>query len=92
VIDAAGALEEDRFLASSLDGVAARPDALGRLARTFVRMASEVQAREARLRRQVEELRIEIDEARQTRKVAEITGTDYFKGARGRASCAGRSR
>jgi hypothetical protein len=59
--------------------VATRDDALGRLARVFERMAREVHARENRLRRQVQELRIEIDEARQTTKVAEITESDYFK-------------
>jgi CheY-like chemotaxis protein len=86
VIDAAGALEENRFEASSLDGVAARTDALGQLARTFVRMAGEVRAREERLRRQVEELRIEIDEARQASKVAEITDTEYFRHLSSRAA------
>jgi len=42
-------------------------------------------AREARLRAEVRELRIEIDDARQQAKVAEITGTDYFKDLRSRA-------
>ena len=86
VIDAAGALEEDRFEASSLSDVSVRSDALGRLARTFVRMAGEVAAREERLRREVAELRIEIDESRQARKVAEITDTDYFRDLRSRAA------
>jgi len=45
----------------------------------------EVRAREERLKEEVRELRIEIDEARQTRKVAEITGTDHFKDLRARA-------
>jgi hypothetical protein len=49
-------------------------------------MAQEVVAREARLRQQVQELRIEIDEARQSAKVAEITGTDYFQDLRSRAA------
>ena len=86
VIDAAGALEQDRFEPASLDGVARREDALGQLARTFVRMAREVRSREERLRRQVEELRIEIDESRQARKVVEITDTDYFRDLRSRAA------
>jgi hypothetical protein len=38
--------------------------ALGQLARVFQRMAREVAIREQRLKRQVEELRIEIDETR----------------------------
>lgn len=86
VTDAAAALEEDRFDAVVLEGVAARDDALGVLARSFARMAGEVRAREDLLRRQVAELRIEIDEAKQAQRVAEITGTDYFQELRGRAS------
>jgi DNA-binding response OmpR family regulator len=74
VIDAAGAVETNEF-----------EPALGQLARTFQRMASEVKAREARLRQQVRELKIEIDEKRQERKVAEITNSEYFKELRGRA-------
>lgn len=86
VIDAAASVEADSFLASSLDVVAARPDALGQLARTFQRMAREVRAREERLKAQVRELKIEIDEARQAQSVAEITDSDYFKELRARAS------
>ena len=77
--EAAAAVEAASFDPASLTGVATRDDALGRLARVFERMAREVNARENRLRRQVQELRIEIDEARQTTKVAEITESDYFK-------------
>ena len=85
VIAAAGAVEADEFDPASLEGVAARDDALGQLARTFQRMALEVRAREDRLRQELRDLRIEIDEQRQARKVAEITGTEYFKNLRGRA-------
>ncbi|HEY3230443.1 MAG TPA: hypothetical protein VGJ87_14570, partial [Roseiflexaceae bacterium] len=85
VTAAAAAVEAASFDAGSLDQVAARDDALGGLARVFQRMAREVQAREERLRRQVQDLRIEIDEARQARKVAEITESDYFKQLRGQA-------
>ena len=49
-------------------------------------MASEVRAREERLRAEVAELRIEIDEARQARRVEEITSSDYFRELRDRAS------
>lgn len=86
VIDAATAVETDAFVAGSLDPVAARPDALGQLARTFQAMALEVRAREDRLRAQVRELTIEIDEARQAQRVTEITDTDYFRGLRSRAA------
>ena len=85
VTDAAVALEAGAFGSGSLSAVAERSDALGQLARTFQNMAEEVVAREARLQAQVRELRIEIDEARQSAKVAEITGSDYFQDLRSRA-------
>jgi hypothetical protein len=49
-------------------------------------MAGEVLAREEALRRQVRALRIEIDDSRQARKVAEITGSDYFRSLRDQAA------
>jgi two-component system cell cycle response regulator len=79
VTDAAAAVEAATFEPDDLADVGARPDALGRLARVFQRMAREVYAREQRLKRQVQQLRIELDEARQSRQVAEITETDYFQ-------------
>lgn len=45
----------------------------------------EAQEREERLRQQVQELRIELDEARQKEKVAEIIGSDYYQRLRDRA-------
>jgi len=86
VTKAAETLEADAFDTESLDPVVERTDALGVLARTFVRMAGEVRAREEALRREVRELTIEIDAARQARKVAEITDSDYFRSLRGRAA------
>jgi GAF domain-containing protein len=44
-----------------------------------------VQRREERLKQQIEELRIEIDEAKQARQVAEITETEYFQRLREQA-------
>jgi GAF domain-containing protein len=85
VTDAAVALEAGDFEGGALSAVSERPDALGQLAKTFQSMAEEVVAREAKLLAQVQELRIEIDEARQSAKVAEITGTDYFQDLRSRA-------
>jgi two-component system cell cycle response regulator len=79
VVDAAGAVEQGTFEPAALDGVAERDDALGNLARVFVRMAREVAARERALKQEVRQLRIEIDEAKATRQVAEITETDYFR-------------
>jgi two-component system cell cycle response regulator len=79
VVAAATAVQAGSFEPRSLDRVALRSDALGNLARVFQQMAREVRARERALEQQVHELRIEIDEARTARQVAEITETDYFR-------------
>ncbi len=79
VTDAAAAVQAETFDPDDLADVATRADALGQLARVFQRMAREVYAREQRLKQQVQELRIELDEAKQARKVAEITETEYFQ-------------
>jgi two-component system cell cycle response regulator len=79
VIQAAAAVESGAFECDSLDSVAARDDALGRLARVFQTMARQVYAREQSLRQQVQELQIEIDEVKKARQVAEITETEYFR-------------
>jgi len=60
--DAAMAVETSDFNAESLSTVAARDDALGHLARVFERMAREVHAREQRLKQQIEQLRLDIEE------------------------------
>jgi two-component system cell cycle response regulator len=86
VVDAAAAVEAGDFEPESLDEVAGREDALGQLARVFQRMAREVYEREQRLKAQVQQLRIEIDEARAERKVAEITDTDFFRDLQEKAS------
>jgi HAMP domain-containing protein len=70
---------EGTFSAEALAPVARRRDELGELARRFAWMAERVIAREAGLRRQVQELTIEIDRVRADRQVAEITETDYFR-------------
>jgi two-component system, cell cycle response regulator len=79
VVEAATAVENGSFAPESLDRVAARDDALGRLARVFRRMAREVSAREQTLKHEIRQLRIEIDERRAASRVAEITETDYFQ-------------
>jgi len=79
VVEAAASVEAGTFDPTTLVGVAGRDDALGQLARVFQRMAEEVQAREQRLRHENLQLRVEIDEARAEREVAEITETDYFR-------------
>ncbi len=85
VTDAAVALEAGEFDVAGLASVAARSDALGQLARVFQRMVHEVHARETQLKQQVQELRIEIDKARQAKRVAEITESSYFQQLRGQA-------
>ena len=85
VTGAAAALEAGEVDLEALAPVAARDDALGVLARRFSSMAREVRSREARLRDEVRELRIEIDHVRQAQQVAEITESDFFKDLRSRA-------
>ncbi len=76
---AAAAVEENKFELSSLDGLVVRKDDLGQMARVFQKMAREVRLREEKLKQQVKELKIVLDESRQKKKVAEITETEYFK-------------
>jgi HAMP domain-containing protein len=78
ITDAAKTVERGGFETGHLDNVARRTDELGQLADTFQRMARQVYAREQQLKQQVQELRIEIDEVKQQRQVAEITETEYF--------------
>jgi two-component system cell cycle response regulator len=86
VVAAAADVETGRFESRQLDSVAGRGDALGQLARVFQRMAAEVRSREQRLTQEVQQLRIEIDEARAARQVAEITQTQYFQDLQAKAS------
>ncbi|MGD9048433.1 MAG: GAF domain-containing protein [Anaerolineae bacterium] len=51
----------------------------------YERTLQEAQEREERLRRQVQELRIELDEAKQKERVAEITSSEYYQRLRDRA-------
>jgi len=87
MVEAATVVEAATFNPDSLslEDVTARTDALGRLARVFERMAREVHAREQRLKQQVQELRIEVDQARQSQQVSKITGSSYFRELRGKA-------
>ncbi len=83
--DAAAAVEAETFDPACLADVAARADELGQLARVFRRMAREVHVREQRLRQEVQQLRIELDESRQACQVAQIVETDYFRRLRAQA-------
>lgn len=60
---AAEAVEHERYVAGSLDSMAAHSDALGGLARVFDRMVSGLKSREERLQRRLTELRREMGDA-----------------------------
>lgn len=60
--EAAAAVQRDAFAPEQLAEVARRPDALGTLARVFQQMAEEVHTREQRMRRQLEQLRLDLEE------------------------------
>ncbi len=79
VTAAATAVEAGVFQPESLDEVALRTDALGQLARVFQRMTREVQAREQRLKQELQVLRIEIDRTRTAGQVSEITDSEFFR-------------
>src|SRR5205823_1967973 len=85
VTAAAAAIKANTFQPESLDEVARRSDELGQLALVFQEMARQVYAREQQLQRQVQQLRIEIDQERRTREVADITESDYFQQLLGKA-------
>lgn len=83
---AAAEVEADEFDPESLSELAARTDGLGQLTRLFQRMVREYHRREQDLKQEVRELRIAIDRNRQGQQVSGITGTDYFRDLRDRAS------
>ena len=62
VVAAAEAVESERYEPESLRPVADRGDALGRLARVFQKMAREVHLREQRLKHQLSQLQLDIEE------------------------------
>lgn len=61
-------------------------DSIASFASIAISNARQVAAREAQLRRQVESLRIEVDELKREQHVDEIVGTEFFQGLRQRAS------
>ena len=72
VTAAAAAVEDGTFQLSMLDTVVLREDELGQLARVFQRMITQVKQREEKLKQQVEELKIEIDQTRRAQQVSQI--------------------
>jgi C4-dicarboxylate-specific signal transduction histidine kinase len=82
---AAQALEYDDFdahvleLHQSLAKLGRNQDDIGQLVRVFLEMAEEVRMRDQRLKMQVQELRIEIDETKRASHVADITENEHFQ-------------
>jgi len=60
-------------------------DETTRLSQVFQSMVDKVYQREQTLRKQVEELKIEIDEARRRKDVGEIVETDFFRSLQSKA-------
>jgi C4-dicarboxylate-specific signal transduction histidine kinase len=79
LIKAEKALQKGDFKPEMLAKVSRSQDDLGRLAYVFLQMAEEIKNREQNLKSQVKELRVEINETKKERQIAEITGTEYFK-------------
>jgi len=83
---AARRIEEGQgFDPEALSKLASGKDEVARLTQVFARMAAQVQAREDKLKEQVKGLRIEVDQAKKARQIAEITETDYFQNLRKKA-------
>lgn len=78
---AAEALEQDEFQPETLTQVAQRQDKLGQLARVFLRLTEHFYLREARLRHQLQEMRLEIALAdpKEPAASAGISDTKAFK-------------
>jgi CRP-like cAMP-binding protein len=62
-----------------------RDQTLAELAAEFTRMAALVRDREETLRREVAQLRIEIDQAKRHQEAARIMGSDYYKSLKEKA-------
>jgi len=71
---------------SSLQLITKRPDELGSLAQVFRRMASDVYERTGKLKSQVNQLIIKIDELRRKEQVDDVTESDFFNDLQKRAN------
>jgi HAMP domain-containing protein len=69
----------EHFEPESIAHVTSWGDELGQLARIFSDMVVAVQARERKLKQEVQELRIEIDHTKRERHVKEIVEGDFFQ-------------
>ncbi|MBD2730565.1 HAMP domain-containing protein [Nostoc sp. FACHB-892] len=81
----AQALEDDNFdshvleLHQNLAQFGHHQDDIGQLVRVFLKMAEEVRLRDHQLKIEVQELQIEIDEAKRVSQVMEITQNEHFE-------------
>lgn len=83
-------ISADKLVAEDLETerlskITRRSDELGALATVFCSMARQIHLRTQNLKRQVQELTIEIDEIKRKQQVAEIVETDYFQDLQSRA-------
>ncbi len=92
IAEAASAIEAGRFSEVDLKTTSRRRDELGQLARVFQGMSDEVFAREQRLKQQVQELKIEIDESKRREQVSEIVESDFFQDLQSKARAIRRQR
>lgn len=76
---AAGEIKGGNFDLAGLEQVGTRRDEFGQLARVFQDMARDVYSREQKLRQQVQDLTIEIDEAKRRQEVKEVTENEFFQ-------------
>lgn len=70
---------------TELQSITKRPDELGSLAQVFKKMATDVYDRTVKLKEQVQELIIKIDQIRRNEQVNEIVETDFFTDLQKRA-------
>ena len=85
VTDVAAKIEDSVWDLEPLHVVVERTDELGQLARVFEKMANEIHARETELKRQVVELKIQIDQKKLKTQVNEIVESDFFQGLQEKA-------
>jgi hypothetical protein len=79
-------MDTERFHPEYLTAVAQRGDELGHMARVFQQMVGEIRQREKRMKTELQQLRVEIDEVRRTREVRQITESEYFRDLQTRAT------
>ena len=80
--DSAQEIESGHWDKANIDTLGAKGkggDEVARLTRVFASMAKEMRAREEMLRKQVQELKIVIDETKRQKQVSEIVESDFFQ-------------